>query len=179
MAPAPSFKAGKYRAPKMSRCRQAHLVKAPIPARAMHVTFMMTQMSEEEARALLRRGSVARLGCVVDGDPYVVPVIYFCEDDCAYVHSLPGQKITALRAHPRACLQVDEIEETCRWRSVLAVGEYQELFDPQDRARFLNELLRRFPMLTPIESALVRDASPLNIVVFRVKIEKISGIQET
>lgn len=140
---------------------------------------MMRHMSEEAARDLLRRGSIARLGCIVDGDPYVVPVIYYFEDDCAYLHSLPGQKIIALRAHPRACLQVDEIEETYRWRSVLAVGNYQELTDPQDRARFLNELLRRFPMLTPIESAIVQDASPLNIIVFRIKIEKVSGISES
>ena len=140
---------------------------------------MMTQMSEDEARALLRRGRVARLGCIVDGDPYIVPVNYFFEDGCVYVHSLHGQKIAALRAHPRACLQVDEIEDICQWRSVLASGAYQELSNPEERARVLNEIFKRFPMLTPIEAAIAQDAAPLQIIVFRIKIEKISGVRET
>jgi len=37
---------------------------------------MIRTMSEEEARALLRAGRLARLGCVADGYPYVVPVNY-------------------------------------------------------------------------------------------------------
>lgn len=139
---------------------------------------MMLNMSEDEARALLRRGHVARLGCVIDGDPYIVPVNYFSADDCAYLHSLPGQKITALRDHPRACLQVDEIEDICHWRSVLAFGAYEELTDREERAHILNELFKRFPMLTPIEGAITQDATPLQVIVFRVKIEKISGVRE-
>lgn len=139
---------------------------------------MMTQMKEDEARSLLRHGRVARLGCIVDGDPYVVPVNYFFEDDCAYIHSLPGQKITALRAYPRACLQVDEIEDVCHWRSVLAIGNFEEITNPDERARVLNKLFRRFPTLTPIESAMAQDAAPPALIVFRIRIEKISGVGE-
>lgn len=98
----------------------------------------------------------------------VAPVNYFFEDDCAYIHSLPGQKIAALRAYPRACLQVDEIEDICHWRSVLAVGNFEELTNPDERTRVLNEIFRRFPTLTPIESTATRDAAPPSIIVFRV-----------
>lgn len=139
---------------------------------------MMTQMKEGEAQALLSRASLARLGCVVDGDPYIVPVNYFFEDGCAYIHSLPGQKIAALRAYPRACLQVDEIEDVCHWRSVLAVGSFEEITNPYERAAALNELFKRFPMMTPIEAAIAQDATPPSVVVFRIRIEKICGVGE-
>ena len=37
---------------------------------------MIRPMSPDETRALLEAGRVGRLGCVSDGQPYVVPVSY-------------------------------------------------------------------------------------------------------
>ncbi len=139
---------------------------------------MMTHMKEEEARALLHRGRIARLGCIVDGDPYIVPVNYIFEDGCAYIHSLHGEKIEGLRAYPRACLQVDEIEDISNWRSVLATGNFEEINNPEERAAALNGLFKRFPMLTPIEAAIAQDATPLAVIVFRIRIEKVHGVSE-
>lgn len=135
-------------------------------------------MSEEEVRALLNRGRRARLGCVVEGEPYIVLVSYLFEDDCAYIHALPGVKITALRVNPRACLQVDEIEDECRWQSVLATGNFEEITDAQESAYYLHKLLERFPLLTPVESVRARDAAPPPVIVFRIRIDKLTGTGE-
>jgi len=142
------------------------------------VNEMFVRLSEAEARHLLVAGRVARLGCLVDGGPYIVPINYYFEDGCVYSHSLPGLKILALKENPKACLQVDVVESDISWRSVLAFGNYEEVINPDERSKILNKLLQRFTMLTPVESAIVDDAGPPPVIVFRIRIDRISGVAE-
>jgi uncharacterized protein len=138
---------------------------------------MLIRLSEIEARKLLSRQRIARLGCVTEAGPYIVPVSYYYADGSAYSHSLPGLKIDALRQDPRACLQVDEIETNVRWKSALAFGTYEEV-KPNERSDVINKLLHCFPLLTPVESALAADAGPSPVIVFRIKIERVTGLAE-
>ena len=138
----------------------------------------MRTLLEKEARGLLSACRIGRLGCVDNDEPYVVPINYVFEDDSIYSHSLPGRKIEALRAHPRACLQVDEIENDFTWRSVIAYGNFEEIRVPSDRRSILGKLLVRFPLLTPVESAMAQDASAPDTVVFRIRIDRITGVAE-
>jgi len=139
---------------------------------------MYRKLSAEESYGLLRGGRLARLGCVADGEPYVVPVNYALEGEAAYVHSLPGRKVRALRADPRVCLQVDDIGGEFGWRSVIAFGRYEEVEGRAERERALGLLLERFPRLTPVESLLAADAHAPEPVVFRVRIERVTGVCE-
>lgn len=140
---------------------------------------MIKELSSDEARKLLDACELARLGCIVDGEPYVVPVNYYVEDECAYVHSLPGRKVDALRESPRACLQADDIKNEVAWRSVLAYGSYEEIENADERERVLESFKKRFPLLTPVESVSARagEASP-EVVVFRIRLDRIDGIEE-
>jgi uncharacterized protein len=139
---------------------------------------MIIRLNEIEARDVLRDGQVGRLGCISEGWPYIVPVNYEFVDDCIVSHSLPGAKITALRANPNACLQVDDVEIGYRWRSVLAFGRYEEILKPHERQQFLGRLLKRFPLLTPVESSLAEDGGPPPVIVFRIRVERITGVAE-
>ena len=139
---------------------------------------MFVRLSEAESRGVLNAARVARLGCIVDGGPYIVPINYYFADGCAYSHSLPGLKISALRKTPMACLQVDEVESDIHWRSVLAFGRYEEISNPSERSKRLRKLLNRFPMLTPVESAITEDAGPPPVIVYRIRINKITGVAE-
>ena len=139
---------------------------------------MFVRLNEEQAQAILGAERVARLGCTVDGGPYIVPINYVFESGFAYSHSLPGLKISALKKDPRACLQVDQIESDVRWRSVLAFGTYEEVINPTERSHILKKLLQRFPMLTPVESSLANDAGAPSVIVFRIRIERVTGIAE-
>jgi len=139
---------------------------------------MFVRLSEDESRGVLTAARVARLGCIVEGGPYIVPINYYFEDVCAYSHSLPGLKISALRKTPMACLQVDEVESDLRWKSVLAFGTYEEISNPDERANYLGKILSRFPMLTPVESAIAEDAGPPPVIVYRIRINKITGVAE-
>jgi len=139
---------------------------------------MMKMLSNEEGRQLLQAARVARLGCVVNGEPYVVPVNYYLEGEYLYSHSLPGLKISGLRENPRACLQLDEIQDDLRWRSVIAFGRYEEITKPNERTEVLGKLLRKFPMLTPVESAITIDGYSPQVIVFKIKIERLTAVSE-
>lgn len=139
---------------------------------------MMRMLSNEEARSLFQVARVARLGCIVNGEPYVVPINCHLEGDRLYSHSLSGLKISGLRENPRACVQVDEIESDLRWRSAIAFGKYEEITKQNERADVLSKLLRSFPMLTPVESAIAIDGCSPEVVVFSINIERLTGVSE-
>jgi nitroimidazol reductase NimA-like FMN-containing flavoprotein (pyridoxamine 5'-phosphate oxidase superfamily) len=139
---------------------------------------MMKMLNNDEVGRLFQAARVARLGCIVNGEPYVVPVNCHLEGDSLYSHSLPGLKITGLRENPSACVQVDEIESDLHWSSAIAFGKYEEITNPNERADILNKLLRKFPMLTPVESAIATDGSASEVIVFRIRIERLTGVSE-
>lgn len=139
---------------------------------------MMKMLSNEEARRLFQSASIARLGCIVNDEPYVVPINYHLEGDSIYSHSLPGLKISALRENPRACLQVDQIESDLRWRSTIAFGKFEEITKPNERSEIIGKLLRKFPLMTPVESAIAIDGSSPEVIVFRIRIERLTGVSE-
>jgi nitroimidazol reductase NimA-like FMN-containing flavoprotein (pyridoxamine 5'-phosphate oxidase superfamily) len=135
-------------------------------------------LSEVEALDFIKGGKVGRLGCVDKDEPYVVPINYLVEKGSIYSHSLPGRKIDAMRAHPRVCLQVDQIDDDFHWRSAIAFGNFEEIRVPSDRRAVLGKLLARFPLLTPVESVMAEDAGAPDSIVFRVIVDRITGVEE-
>ena len=83
-----------------------------------------------------------------------------------------------MRSHPRACLQVDHIDDDFHWRSAIAFGNFEEINNPRDRRAILGKLLTRFPQLTPVESMIVQDAAAPDSVVFRITVDRITGVEE-
>ena len=138
---------------------------------------MITRLSQEEARTLLTASRVGRLGCVYEGGPYVVPINYVVDGESIYVHSLSGRKLEALRANPRACLQVDKVIDSYHWSSAIAFGAYEEVTDPNERDRAVRALQARFPNLTPVESVPVHDGQS-SVVIFRLRIDEVTGVGE-
>ena len=139
---------------------------------------MMKMLSNDDARKLFQVARIARLGCIVNGEPYVVPINCYLEGDYLYSHSLPGLKINGLRENPRACVQVDEIESDLRWSSAIAFGKFEEITKPSARSAILDRLLHQFPLLTPVESAIAIDGAPPEVIIFRINIERVTGVSE-
>jgi nitroimidazol reductase NimA-like FMN-containing flavoprotein (pyridoxamine 5'-phosphate oxidase superfamily) len=137
---------------------------------------MISEIGYRESRELLRNQNIGRLGCCLYNMPYVIPVNYFFYGEDIYIHSLPGRKIQIMRANPYVCLQVDEIEDTFNWLSVIAFGQFEEIYDTTERDRILASMFQRFPHLTPVESK-ARDTLS-DVIVFRIRIERISGVSE-
>jgi nitroimidazol reductase NimA-like FMN-containing flavoprotein (pyridoxamine 5'-phosphate oxidase superfamily) len=135
-------------------------------------------MKEEETRELLQNGRIGRLGCVLQGEPYLVPMSYVFDTDSIYLHSYPGSKIKALKSNPRACFQVDEVDNEISWRSALAFGCYEEVKDDERRAWVLRRFLTHFPGLTPVESVPVHDGGS-SVIIFRIRIDRMTGVRES
>ena len=139
---------------------------------------MTRTLDEAETRELIASGKVGRLGCVVKGEPYVVPINYLFEAGAVYGHSLPGRKIRALRVHPRACLQVDQSSGDFQWRSAIAFGRFEEIESEVERSQALRKLIERFPLLTPVESVAIKGAAAPEVIVFRIRVDRITGVAE-
>ncbi len=139
---------------------------------------MTKSLSDAEALEVIKAGKVGRLGCVDNGEPYVVPINYVVDEGSIYSHSLPGKKVDALRLNPRACLQVDHIDDDFHWRSAIAFGSFEEIILPDHRGGIIGKLLSRFPTLTPVESTIAQDGAAPNSVVFRIVIERVTGVEE-
>ncbi len=74
---------------------------------------MIKNLNDNEAREFLHDQKFGHLGCVLEsGEPYVIPVNYLFKDDGIYIHVLPGQKLDAMRANGKICLQVEKIEKS-------------------------------------------------------------------
>ena len=136
----------------------------------------ISKLGDRDSLAILREGTLGRLGCIAADWPYVVPVNYFFDGRDIYIHTLPGKKLDALRANPRVCLQVDDIKDSYNWRSMIAYGTFEEVSNEETRENVLTKLYSRLPHMTPVESKMVEGAK--GTVVFRIKVEEVTGMAE-
>ncbi len=141
---------------------------------------MLGELTREEIETVLLRGTVGRIGCHAEGRTYVVPITYGYGGDCVYGHSGDGLKVRTLRANPKACFEVDEVEHLNRWRSVVAWGTYEEL-GGADEARAVALLRSRFASLTPGETALSHPTryatatAPIRAIYYRIRLDEKTG----
>ena len=136
----------------------------------------MGDLASEQIDELLRSQTVARLGCLSHGEPYVLPINYAYDGEAIYVHSLEGAKVRAMRQHPRVCVEVDAVESPVHWRSVVGWGDYQELSGTAAQAA----LRRLIEHLVPEGAAPGRDpfAPPGledQVVIFRILLKEKHG----
>jgi nitroimidazol reductase NimA-like FMN-containing flavoprotein (pyridoxamine 5'-phosphate oxidase superfamily) len=144
--------------------------------------MLIDEITEKECHEILSRGSIARLGCSLDDQPYVVPVCIAYEPDFIYVFSTFGQKIRWMRTNPKACIQIDEISGQSEWASVVANGEYQELHEPQftderDHARRLIEKRSRWWLNALAERRNQLPDEKITPIFFRIRITSVSGLR--
>lgn len=141
---------------------------------------MIKNLNENEAREFLHDQKFGHLGCVLEsGEPYVVPVNYLFKDDGIYIHALPGQKLDAMRTNHKICLQVDKIEDSSRWQSAIAFGEFQEIKKMNEKIEILKEFSVHSERSTPVEAMIEEKWNFGGMVVFRLNIKRITGIAES
>lgn len=116
------------------------------------------QMTEERARETLEGGFCGRLGTVgPDGWPYVVPLLYVWMDGQVYVHNTRarGHLRANVEHEARVCFEVDEpsavfaygrfeCDTSIAYQSVIVFGTIRIVEDREEKARFCNELMRKY-----------------------------------
>jgi len=84
-------------------------------------------MSPNEIDEFVLSQKIGRVGCHVDGETYVVPVIFGWDGNCIYVYTTEGKKVDMMRENQRVCFEIDEYLTSGGWRSVIAQGVFEEL----------------------------------------------------
>ena len=136
-------------------------------------------MSPAEMHALLQRQSFGHLGCARDNRPYVVPMHYAYDGKELYFFTTQGMKTQFIEANPQVCLQVEEIKDATHWKSVMVIGQANELTSAEESQRAMKLLTERNPLLTPAISATQLDSlgRAVDIALYRITPEIIDGRQ--
>ena len=88
---------------------------------------MLGELNDQEIDLILRKQRVGRIGCHAEGVTYVVPVGYAYDGAAVYGLSAEGMKLRMMRANPRVCFEVEQVEHWANWQSVIAWGSFEEL----------------------------------------------------
>jgi nitroimidazol reductase NimA-like FMN-containing flavoprotein (pyridoxamine 5'-phosphate oxidase superfamily) len=144
--------------------------------------MQIDEITENECREILARATLAKLGCSLEDQPYVVPVGIAYEADYIYVFSTFGKKIRWMRTNPKVCVQIDELTGQSEWASVIATGEYQELHEPQftderDHARRLLEKRNLWWLNALAERRTELPDEKIKPIFFRIRIGAVSGLR--
>jgi len=108
----------------------------------------------ETVHAILDEGLLAHVGFVVDGDPFVIPMIYARVGDDLLLHGSPATRLfRTLRPKPRICVTVTLVDglvlarsafhHSANYRSAVVVGEPEEVEDLRARAEALDHITER------------------------------------
>lgn len=116
-------------APTMSGADPAHISGA----RATGTPHGMTELSEAECRALLRRQRLCVIAMVDGEEPYAVPVYYGFDGETIFIGVMEGRKSRVLDRNRHVTITVTEIAPDGHWQSVIAAGVARVLTDPAAR----------------------------------------------
>jgi nitroimidazol reductase NimA-like FMN-containing flavoprotein (pyridoxamine 5'-phosphate oxidase superfamily) len=134
-------------------------------------------MAPAEMHALLQQASFGHLGCAREGRPYVVPMNYAYDGKELYFFTTEGMKTQFIEANPKVCLQVEEVTDGTRWRSVMVIGQAERLTNAAETERAMQMIVERNPSLTPAVSATQLDTwgRAVDIALYRIRPELIDG----
>src|SRR6185503_18417128 len=94
-----------------------------------------------------------------------------------YFFTTEGMKTQFIASNPKVCLQVEEVEDSTRWRSVMVIGEATRLTNSEEMQRAMQLITERNPSLTPAISATQLDTwgRAVDIAIYRITPEMIDG----
>lgn len=139
----------------------------------------MERLSREEALELLANQSVAHLGVVKDGRPYVTPMSFVLEGDRILFRTMAGAKLDGIRSNPWVCVEVASYdEETGHWASAIVGGEASEVVDDDLKSKTTSLLFRKYEEVLGSPLSHGGGMRPLQGLphVIEVSIEDISGM---
>lgn len=147
--------------------------------------MFIREMTTGECLNIVSQAKLGRLGCAYQNQPYVVPICFVCQDSYLYGFTTLGKKVEWMRANPLVCVELDQINESDQWVSIVILGRYEELPDTGDWKQVLvraHKLLKQHAgWWEPAWSARSdRSADqPLDFIFYRIHIDHITGREAT
>lgn len=144
---------------------------------------MIGELTSEQIDQVMFRQIIGHIGCYNEGKLYVVPIAFAFDGHSIYAHSKEGRKIKMMRKNPEVCFQVEEIDNTANWRSVLLWGRYHELKTERERQRAMKLLMDRIGPLQSGETSHAREYSQApqivekkkRAVVYQIEVQEKTG----
>jgi uncharacterized protein len=143
--------------------------------------MLIHELTASDCEEVLARTTVGRLACARHDQPYVVPVsLYFDIGERAlYSLSTVGQKIDWMRANPKICVEVDEIQEQLHWTTVVVFGRYEEIGlsaeESEARRRAYELFQRRADWWLPGLGKLTTGEEHHTPVTYRIRVDSMTG----
>ncbi|MQA92462.1 MAG: hypothetical protein GEU90_19915 [Gemmatimonas sp.] len=131
-------------------------------------------LDEHDIHSILARNSVGRLAFVRDKQIDVLPIQYVYCDGSIYGRTSAGGKLLALQSYgSEVAFEVDEIQSTMNWRSVLTHGTFQVIAREDGEEAWLQALglVRRLHRRALRQD----DPRPERNELFRVLIRDVTG----
>lgn len=110
------------------------------------------EMRTNEIEELLKTVGYGHLATARNNQPYVVPVHYAYDKPLIYVYTTEGKKSEIIKVNPQVCLQVEDVKSNQDWKSVIALGDAEQVSDPAERERALKLVAEVNPTLSPAVS---------------------------
>jgi nitroimidazol reductase NimA-like FMN-containing flavoprotein (pyridoxamine 5'-phosphate oxidase superfamily) len=94
---------------------------------------VIRHLEADGIESLLASSIVGRIACNAAGErPYLVPLAYAYDGESIYAASGPGRKLDLMRADPRVSFEVDRVQQSDTWQSVVVEGEFEEVSDADE-----------------------------------------------
>ena len=148
---------------------------------------MIGNLNQQEIEEILKDNVWGHLGCNDGFNTYVYPINYLYDGKYIMCHSQVGSKVLVMRKNTRVCFQVDEVKNHKNWKSVMILGEYQELNDEWERHYAMKAFIDRRLFLKISDGTLPGANDENNEVevmkssrsaIFRIVIDEKSGRYE-
>lgn len=142
--------------------------------------MLIHELTHNQCCEVLDRSELGRLGCSQANQPYIVPIHFSfdVERNCVYAFSALGQKVQWMRANPKVCLEIEEIDGRDSWTTVVVFGRYEEIHHAEEEGearRRAEQLFRARGQWWLPGAARVPGHDHHDVVVFRIQIEHMTG----
>jgi uncharacterized protein len=107
------------------------------------------EMGQDEIHELLYKVGYGHLGFIHAGKPCVMPMHYYLENSDIYLFTTVGMKTHDMDTDPDVCLQVEELNGSEHWRSVIVMGEAQHVTEQPEIDRVMTLVKQRDSTLSP------------------------------
>ena len=143
---------------------------------------MLGNLSQNGIEHLLKHQVVGRVGCHADDKTYIVPICYAYEENCIYGRTFDGMKVNMMRANPRVCFQIENLESMGKWQSVICWGEFEELTNAVKRNKAIEILQNRISAIMADQNLRISHHWPFSLdsdnaegIIFCIHINEKTG----
>lgn len=89
--------------------------------------MFIQEMAESDCLKVLTRERFGRLACAHANQPYIVPIYFVYEESYLFGFTTMGLKVEWMRSNPLVCIELDDVENSDEWTSIVIFGRYEEL----------------------------------------------------